>query len=226
MDDLENGKNRRKKSVIDIVENKHSTASPAVNYKTTFQAIDCPLPNISIHSIKDSDLEKSTKKKVTKHNSLIYASGRRISKHNEKSAQNRRRKSFPGIIFHKDSGTLSRNSSKWSLRKDSLIDSQWKGIRWKPFLKEDQESVASSLEYAKFTDNNDKNEYSYVNKGFTNSTPDGLSNSNSTLHNNTTRIETEKETILKNCQIINCDKKSECTSKQMDKSKTLQDSLV
>lgn len=132
--------------------------------------------------------EQSARKKVTKHNSMMYPAGRRNTKSKKDLNEQRRRKSVPAVVLmQRDSvagaGTLSRNSSKWSLRKDSLVDSQRRGIRWKPFVADGDsccdrdddderttngEDAAARIEFGA----NLRDEVVYVNEGFVASTPE------------------------------------------------------
>ncbi len=164
---LENGKISDKKLSLET--------GSTLNRKNTFQSIDCPLTNISVLSLRDTNSDYSSRKKVTKHNSMLHMSRRGTTKGGKESE--RRRKSVPAIPDLKARPTLSRNSSKWSLRRNnSAIDSQTSGIRWRPFPKEDERSddELSSLDNKNLEDANLKNDFIYVNQAFVNSTPAGL----------------------------------------------------
>lgn len=136
--------------------------------------------SVGVISPKQSEGERRTasaRKKVTKHNSMMYSAGRRDTK-GKKDFNDRRRKSVPAavVLMRRESaaggGTLSRNSSKWSLRKDSLVDSQWKGIRWKPFVADGERSDGDDDAARLQLERNLRDEVVYVNEGFVASAPD------------------------------------------------------
>lgn len=170
---MESGRNRIKKSSTDMGEEitvnniKFKRTSPSVTRSNTLKRDNSAT---SITSGKDSDYDDTKRQKVTKHNSLMYPSGRRPSMKRFTDMDIFRRKSVAAMNAPRD-GTLSRSSSKWSLHRDSAIDAQWKGIRWKPFKKEElyainpESSVLSEdrlSQVASFPD-----EYaSYVNQAF------------------------------------------------------------
>lgn len=143
-----------------VANNRHSPVSRTVS--------------AGVLSPKQSEGERwmaSGRKKVTKHNSMMYSTSRRDAKA-KKEGNERRRKSVPAavVLMRRESsaGTLSRNSSKWSLRKDSLVDSQWKGIRWKPFVAEGERGDADDARLERSS----RDEVVYVNEGFVASASD------------------------------------------------------
>lgn len=135
------------------------------------------LRSMGVLSPKHSEGEPWTgRRKVTKHNSMMYSVGRRDTK-SKKDFNDRRRKSVPAVVLMQreaagGGGTLSRTSSKWSLRKDSLVDSQWKGIRWKPFVADGERTSGEDAGEQQQLQSSLHPEVVYVNEGFVASTPE------------------------------------------------------
>lgn len=169
--------------------------------------------------------------KLTKHNSLLFHSGRRPSmakRFAEKDAF--RRKSVAATALD-SRPALSRSASKWSLRRDSSINAQWKGIRWKPFKKDDvytintadsmmtgNESQSRSGAIASFP----VDEYAtFVNQMF-NSSVEELSPSNLLYSVNNKKTD-DKRT---KSESVECDNKIRKSARRSSLNLSLQDSLV
>ncbi|XP_065220547.1 bestrophin-4-like [Planococcus citri] len=207
-----------------IVNNiRFKRISPSISRSNTLKRNNSG-SNLSANSGRDDNAEPSRRNRLTKHNSLLYHSGRRpssVKRFNEKDAF--RRKSVAASA--RDS-TLNRTSSKWSLHRDSAIDAQWKGIRWKPFKKDDiytinsaesspnRDSLHRSGQIASFPD-----DYaSYVNQMFSASVEE-LSPANLMSSNN-------KKGKRANTESIECDNKNNKTARKSSLNISLQDSLV
>lgn len=202
---------------------KHSSLTPTISRKNS----DHLLSNISVVSMKDSDSAGTSRRTVTKHNSLLYQTGRPGSKRiNDKC---KRRQSVPTLVRKTSSVQSGHSSSKWSLKRDSVLDAHWKGIRWKPFPKDDDHSAVldvSALERKQRGDRFSLQEFAYTNPVFTQASESEKLNTTISYCKETSGVTSTLETREEVDNNGTSNENSKSTNENIDSNGSLQDSLV
>lgn len=118
--------------------------------------------NINTISTRNFRMATSARRPVAKHNSMLYTPGTRKPKW--VSVKERRRRSVPTMTGRKNSLVESR----WSSRRES-VDTQYKGIRWKPFTVPRNEEPLETLSVHTLENRNSLSDFTYVNPAYASS---------------------------------------------------------